>query len=140
MGMLRAPRAPCYRRPRLRVKAPGDGAKPVDSTPDAPAAGATGGVAGSQGANDVAPTGAVGGADATAPADVVGDVARRLRSGDLNPREAVELLIDDAVRRQVGKATADRESLASELKDLLRRYTETDPYLASKVRRLGNQK
>lgn len=72
-------------------------------------------------------------------ASLASDVTRRLRAGEITPREAVELLIDDAVGRQVGRLTADRATLAAELKELLRRYTETDPYLASRVRRLGNK-
>jgi hypothetical protein len=122
----------------MRVKAPGGGAPPIDGTTPATGPTAADGVAAPQGTEGVAPTRA---AEGTTSSDPVADVARRLRSGDLTAREAVELLIDDAVARQVGRATADREALARELKDLLRRYTETDPYLASKVRRLsGNSK
>ncbi len=122
----------------MRVKAPGGGAPPIDETAPATGPTAADGVAAPKGTEGVAPARA---AEGPAAGDPVADVARRLRSGDLTAREAVELLIDDAVARQVGRATADREALARELKDLLRRYTETDPYLASKVRRLsGNSK
>ena len=67
------------------------------------------------------------------------EVARRLRAGEITAKQAVELLIDDVIARQVGRALADRQTLAAELKELLRRQMETDPYLASKVRRLGNR-
>jgi hypothetical protein len=80
-----------------------------------------------------------GAASIEAGADLVGEVARRLKGGEITAREAVELLIDDAVERQVGRVTIDRDQLADELRELLRRYTETDPYLAAKVRRLGSR-
>jgi hypothetical protein len=118
----------------MRVKPTGGGAPPVD-----PAAETTGPAAASgiEGAGSVGEVAQAAGARAAGATDPVADIARRLGAGEISPQEAVELLIDDAVRRQVGQATADRERLAGELKELLRRFTETDPYLASKVRRLG---
>lgn len=127
----------------MRVKPPADGppaAAPVEGAPEAAATDGVGQVAGAgsaEGAQAVQPAESARGATA---ADPVTEVARRLRAGEIAPREAVELLIDDAVARQVGRATADRQALAAELKELLRRYTETDPYLAAKVRRLGTAK
>ncbi|MSP61982.1 MAG: hypothetical protein EXR72_16955 [Myxococcales bacterium] len=118
----------------MRVKPPGSGAPPVDETSGATGPTGPTGVGTPEGAPAVAAT---SGAQATGTADAVAEVARKLRAGEITPREAVELLIDDAVSRQVGHATADRPALADELKDILRRYTETDPYLSSKVRRLG---
>ncbi len=121
----------------MRIKGPGGGAPPVDQAsettgPAAPTA--PDGVAAPTGVSEVAPAAAP---EAAGAADPVGDVARRLRDGEISPQQAVELLIDDAVERQVGGALADRREVARELKDLLRRYTESDPYLAAKVRRLG---
>jgi hypothetical protein len=122
----------------MRVKAPTTGgAPPVDEATPADPADAAAQVGSPDGAREVGAAAKAGDAAATDP---VADVARRLRSGEIDARQAVELLIDDAVGRQIGRATADREALARELKDLLRRYTETDPYLASKVRRLEGHK
>ena len=122
----------------MRVKGPSGAAPPIDQTSavDAPrAAEAT------TATTAVVATGAATAAQATDPtADPVRDVARRLRTGELSAREAVELLIDDAVERQLGLITADRRALAQQLKEVLRRYTETDPHLASKVRRLESHK
>ena len=66
-------------------------------------------------------------------------VAGRLRAGEMSAQQAVEMLIDDVVERQVGGVTAEHAAMATELKELLRRYSETDPYLASRVRRLGSR-
>ena len=121
----------------MRVKPTGGGPPPVEQPSESTAAtGATAvdGATGAGGPSEISSTAATGSAHA---ADSVSEVARRLRTGEISPREAVELLIDDAVRRQVGPALGTRTRLANELKELLRRYTETDPYLASKVRRLG---
>jgi hypothetical protein len=95
----------------MRVKAPGDGAKPVDQTSEAPAAGAATGVGESQGAGEIGKTAEIGATGAAAPADTVADVARRLRSGDLSPREAVEILIDDAVRPAERAAIIHHEAI-----------------------------
>lgn len=121
----------------MRVKPTGGGAPPVDRSSEATGPTATDGIAGAAAPTEVTSTAATGSASG---ADPVSDVARRLRDGEISPREAVELLIDDAVKRQVGQAIGSRARLAGELKDLLRRYTETDPYLASKVRRLGKSR
>jgi hypothetical protein len=123
----------------MRIKGPSGGPPPLDEISGAAGTGRA------EPLGSVDRTAATGGAQAVSatqsarPGDAVAEVARRLRAGEISPREAVELLIDDAVNRQVGRVTADRQALATELKDLLRRYTETDPYLASKVRRLGNK-
>ena len=122
----------------MRVKGPSGAAPPIDQTSavDAPSAAEA-----TTATTAVVATGAATAAQATDPtADPVRDVARRLRTGELSAREAVELLIDDAVERQLGLITADRRALAQQLKEVLRRYTETDPHLASKVRRLESHK
>lgn len=121
----------------MRVKPPGaadDGPPPIEEVGEAEPAAAT------------TATGAVDRAQATtaamrtggsAPADAVTEIARRIKAGELSAGEAVELLIDEVVRQGPGAALGDRQALADELKDLLRRQLETDPYLASRVRRLG---
>lgn len=121
----------------MRIKGPADSAPPpVDSVGEAREATAPAPTTAVQPGNAV---GEISAAGAITPHDVIAYVANRLRGGEMTPREAVELLIDDAVQRQVGGVTAEHAALANELKELLRRYTETDPYLASRVRRLGNR-
>jgi hypothetical protein len=68
----------------------------------------------------------------------VGEVAARLRAGEISSDEAVELLIDDAIARQMGGAVPkERED---ELRQLLRNYAANDPYLAARIRRLSQGK
>ena len=122
----------------MRVKPPGEGAPPggvdraeeVGSTDAAPAAATS---------SPVSSIDAAAPASATSPTDPVGDVARRLRAGEISARDALELLIDDVIARQVGRAVGDKQALAADLKELLRHHAENDPYLASKMRRLGNR-
>jgi hypothetical protein len=118
----------------MRVKPPSGGPSPVDQAREI---GGPERAAPPESSGAVAPAAPTG---ATSGADPVADVARRLRAGEISPREAVELLIDDAVERQVGGALADREGLAAELKDLLRRLSDSDPYLSAKVRRISTWK
>jgi hypothetical protein len=72
--------------------------------------------------------------------DPVARVAARLRAGEIGADEAVELLIDDAVERQLGKAIADKPELAQKLRDLLRQHAANDPHLAAHIRRLTQAK
>jgi hypothetical protein len=68
--------------------------------------------------------------------DAVGEVARRLRAGEVTVEQAVDLLIEDAIARQVGRAMKGRHDLEGRLRELLKSYTATDPLLAAKIRRL----
>jgi hypothetical protein len=78
------------------------------------------------------PRGAPGGA-------LVDEVAARLRAGELTPMQAVEILIDDALQRQLGPFSEAHTALAAELKLLLLEQAQSDPYLSSKMKRLGNR-
>ena len=71
--------------------------------------------------------------------DLVDEVAERLRTGELTPIQAVEILIDDALQRQLGPFSEVHTALASELKLLLLEQAKSDPYLSSKMKRLGNR-
>src|SRR5262245_28783521 len=73
---------------------------------------------------------------ATAPSNAVAKVAAQLRAGELTVDQAVEQLIDDAVKRQMGHFTSGRQELEDELRELLRQYAASDPFLAAKIRRL----
>ena len=75
-------------------------------------------------------------ASAAAPPDAVAEIAARLRAGELSVEQAVEALIDDAVRRQVGGATAGRAGLEARLRELLKQYAASDPQLTQRIRRL----
>jgi hypothetical protein len=71
--------------------------------------------------------------------DLVDEVAARLRAGELTPLEAVEILIDDALQRQLGPFSEAHTELAAELKLLLLEQAQSDPYLSAKMKRLGNR-
>jgi hypothetical protein len=71
-----------------------------------------------------------------APTDPVDEVAARLRAGEISPAEALEQLIDETVRRQAGEGG---DALRERLRALLRRQAEIDPYLATRLDRLGRR-
>lgn len=71
--------------------------------------------------------------------DLVDEVAARLRAGELTPMQAVEILIDDALQRQLGPFSEAHTELAAELKLLLLEQAKSDPYLSAKMKRLGNR-
>jgi hypothetical protein len=116
----------------MRVKGPGNGAGPVDQT---------GPVDRSEGVDEVAPAEAplvepAAPAAATGPPDAIAEVAARLRAGEITVDQAVEQLIDDAIERQVGQAVERAHELEPELRELLRTYVATDPFIAARIRRL----
>jgi hypothetical protein len=75
-----------------------------------------------------------------APADRAKAIrsVRSRRAGEIGADEAVELLIDDAIARQLGGAAA--KDLEPKLREVLRDYAANDPYLAAKIRRLTQGK
>ena len=123
----------------MRVKAPGDGPPPIPAVDETAGTEAPDGIDGVERASGVARSARIAPTSQSGSIDVVAEVSRRLKAGEITASDAVELLIDDIVDRQAGAALADRRALAEELKSLLRKQTETDPYLASRVRRLGNR-
>jgi len=118
----------------MRVKAPGDGPPPL---PAIDATGAAEPAASSESVAEVAPL--TGVRPAGGSADPIVEVARRLKAGEISAADAVALLIDEVVQRQTEPLGGDRRALADELKAILREQIENDPYLASRVRRLGNR-
>jgi hypothetical protein len=132
----------------MRVKGPGDGAPPISSPDPIGEADAAARTEAADAVDGVSKVDAGAPVDRAAPvaatssakaADPITEVARRLRAGEITAQQALDLIIDDVVERQVGRAVADRRALAAELRALLARQTEIDPYLASKMRRLGNR-
>ena len=115
-----------------RIKGPKGGPRPVG--PQSPIAE----VGGSGGVDRIAPTEApaVSGASNTGALDQVGQVAARLRAGEIDVDRAIELLIDDAVSRQLGGVTERARELEEQLRALLRGYAASDPFLAARIRRL----
>jgi hypothetical protein len=113
--------------------APSGGPPPVDETS---AVDATEGVREPDAAD--APSGVSGpeAARATDAPDAVAQVAAQLRAGEIGVDQAVELLIEDAIQRQVGRAVDGRTELAPQLRELLRGYATSDPFLLAKIRRL----
>jgi hypothetical protein len=118
----------------MRIKGPGDGPRPPDAVDEAAAV---------DGVDEAAPaeTGAVvsvGGAGATGAVDPIAEVAARLRAGEITSDQAVDLLIEDAISRQLGGALP--KDLEPKLRETLRDFAAQDPYLAAKIRRLTQAK
>lgn len=117
----------------MRIKGPGDGPRPPDAVDEA---------APVEGVDEAAPaeTGAVarvGGTGGPGGADPIGQVAARLRAGEISADEALELIIDDTIARQMGAVSKDLEP---KLREVLRDYAANDPFLAAKIRKLTQAK
>jgi hypothetical protein len=129
----------------MRIKGPGNGAPPVDGpesvdpTDEVKLVGETEATAAS---TEVSGPAAVGQTGAAGSVDAVGQVAAQLRAGEITVDQAVERLIDDAIRRQLGSGdwqlqNGDRaRDLEPRLRELLRSYAESDPFLAARIRKL----
>jgi hypothetical protein len=119
----------------MRIKGPGDGPRPTDAVDEAAAVDGLDEAAPAETTSAVAP---VGGAGATGDVDPVAQVAARLRAGEITSDEAVDLLIEDAISRQLGGALP--KDLEPKLRETLRDFAAQDPYLAAKIRRLTQAK
>ncbi len=113
-----------------RIKGPGDGPPKV------------GEVDSTDGVDEIAPSqsepvGAPTATNAAPLTDPVAKITERLRAGEISVDQAVDLLIDDAVERQVG--AAGRE-VASKLRQVLRSHASSDPTLSARIRRLTQLK
>ncbi len=118
----------------MKIKGPTNGAPPVDAV-DGPGA-----IDEIDEVGQAAPAGEV---SATAPTagtgniDPVAQVAAQLRAGEITVDQAVDRLIEDAIDRQLGtQPSPSREALEPKLRELLRSYAESDPFLATRIRRL----
>jgi hypothetical protein len=114
----------------MRIKGPGDGVRPPDAVDEAGEV---------EGVDDTAPaeTGAVarvGGTGGPTGSDPIAQVAARLRAGEISADEALELIIDDTIDRQLGGAVP--KDLEPKLREVLRQYATSDPFLAAKIRKL----
>lgn len=117
----------------MRIKGPGDGPRPPDAVDEAaPVEGVDEAAAAESGA--VARVGGTGGPTGT---DAVAEVAARLRAGEITTDEALELLIDDTIAKQMGAVSKDLEP---KLREVLRDYAANDPFLAAKIRKLTQAK
>ncbi len=117
----------------MRIKGPGDGPRPPDAVDEA---------APVEGVDEAAPaeTGAVarvGGTGGPTGTDPIAQVAARLRAGEISADEALELIIDDTIARQMGAVGKDLEP---KLREVLRDYAANDPFLAAKIRKLTQAK
>lgn len=120
--------------------------KPPDGPPPkgplSPAASNTGGATGSAGpsgtsfrdaleqataAGKAAPTEASAASQSSAAPDAIGDLASAVRSGALQPDQAVQQLVDRALAGVAGKLS---EAQRLELTAVLRQALESDPALA----------
>jgi hypothetical protein len=68
----------------------------------------------------------------TGSVDAISQVAAQLRKGEISVDQAVDRLIDDAIARQLG----NQRELEPKLRELLKSYAESDPFLAARIRRL----
>jgi hypothetical protein len=102
----------------------------------ADATGAAEGVKAAAATEAVAKTAPVGNVARVEVADRVQSIADRLRRGVLTPSQAVEELIEDAVQRNLPGLSGD-SALLQELRALLSAYAKDDPYLQSRINRLG---
>ena len=118
----------------MRIKGPGDGPRPPDAVDEAGAV---------EGVDEAAPaeTGAVarvGGTGGPTGSDPVAQVAARLRAGEISADEALEMLIEDTIQRQMGGTVS--KDLEPKLREVLRDYAANDPFLAAKIRKLTQGK
>jgi hypothetical protein len=117
----------------MRIKGPGEGPRPTDAVDEA---------APVEGVDETAPaeTGAVsrvGGTSGPGGTDPIAQIAARMRAGEITSDQAVELLIDDAISRQLGGVPKELEP---KLREALRDVAANDPYLAAKIRKLTQGK
>ncbi|MCS6915541.1 MAG: hypothetical protein RMK29_00460 [Myxococcales bacterium] len=64
--------------------------------------------------------------------ELVRAIARRLRSGEITVQQAVEELIEEAVRTSLAGVNPEGP-LARQLRAVLRSYVEEDPYLSARL-------
>jgi hypothetical protein len=118
----------------MRIKGPGDGPRPPDAVDEA---------APVDGVDEAAPaeSGAVsrvGGTGGPTGSDPIAQIAQRLRAGEISSDEALDLIIDDTISRQLGGAVS--KDLEPKLREVLRDYATNDPFLAAKIRKLTQGK
>ncbi|HEY1587747.1 MAG TPA: hypothetical protein VGH63_18740 [Polyangia bacterium] len=123
---------------RMRIKGPGDGPRPTDAVDEAAPVDSVDEAAPAE-SGAVARVGGTGGPTGTDP---VAQVAARLRAGEISSDEALELLIDDTIARQlgIGPGGAVPKDLEPKLREVLRDYAANDPFLAAKIRKLTQGK
>ena len=115
---------------RIKGPGPGDGPRPPGEVDEAERV---------EGVDEAAPAetgavGRVGGTGGPGGSDPIAQVAARLRAGEISSDEALELLIEDTIQRQMGGAVP--KDLEPKLREVLRDYAANDPFLAAKIRRL----
>lgn len=121
----------------MRIKGPTNGTTPVDGVDEAAPVDGVDEVGASESTAPTAPVQPTAPAQGPGAIDAVTQVAAELRAGRITVDQAVERLIDDAISRQLGhQAAKDVRDLEPKLRELLRSYTENDPFLASRIRRL----
>jgi hypothetical protein len=117
----------------MRIKGPGDGPRPPDAVDEADAVDAVDETAPAQ-TGRVASVGGASGTTGAGGVDPIAQVAARLRAGEITSDQAVDLLIEDAISRQLGGALP--KDLEPKLRETLRDLAAQDPFLAAKIRRL----
>ncbi len=79
---------------------------------------------------------AISAAQKVMSSDRVQGIIDKLRRGAIAPSQAVQELIDDVVQRSLPGVSPD-SPLVAQLRSLLQAYAKDDPYLASRIERLG---
>ena len=119
---------------RIKGPGPGDGPRPTDAVDEAaPVDGVDETAAAETGA-----VGRVGGTGGPTGTDPIAQIAARLRAGELTSDQALELIIDDTIERQLGGAVP--KDLEPKLREVLRDYATNDPFLTAKIRKLTQGK
>jgi hypothetical protein len=126
----------------MKIKGPTNGAPPVDAISPSDPLEEVGEVGDAQAVGQVNGTAS---AHSAGGADSISRVAGQLRAGQITVDQAVGLLIEDAIERQLGSVAQGTGSkhareLEPKLRELLRSYAETDPFLAARIRRLTHGK
>jgi hypothetical protein len=114
-----------------RIKGPGDGPPKTPKVDGAGEVDETEGVG--EASLETIPIERARAAREPALPDPLAKIADRLRAGEITADQAVELIIDDAIERQVGASAKKHEP---QLRELLRKFAASDPHLVARIRRL----
>ncbi len=130
---------PVSRAEGVRAKQPvpsADKVSGVAQVAQATQAAAVGKVRGAEPVRKAAAVGRAAPVEATPRSELVKEIAGKLRRGEITASQAVEDLIDDAVRCHLDGFSSD-DPFGEELRATLHSYMAHDPLLSARVRKLS---